>query len=316
MDILAADALVERLKSKVNLTYDSRVKSGIGGFAAVYQMGDRYLAASTDGVGTKIKLAQELGIHHTVGIDLVAMCVNDLLCVGARPLFFMDYLACGKIGDHIAALLEGVQAGCEQAQSALIGGETAEMPGCYGEGEYDLAGFAVGELWPNDLLDGLLQEGNMLIGLPSSGLHSNGFSLIRKLVKPNERELKEQLLTPTVIYWEWVQNLLAKKLISGMAHITGGGFLNINRMGKQFDYHIENDDFKRDMPEVIKIIAKRSQLPLEGLHQTFNMGIGLILATADPSGVLGELRSQGKKGYELGRITKGTGKVFFKGRIL
>ncbi len=318
VDIEAGEDLVEKIKAKVRSTYGERVVSGIGGFACLYQCGDRYLAAGTDGVGTKLKLAQELGQHRTIGIDLVAMCVNDILCTGAKPLFFMDYLATGKLDVGVAEdILEGIVEGCRQSQAALIGGETAEMPGFYQPGEYDLAGFAVGEVFPDKVLDGnLIGEGDALIGLPSSGFHSNGYSLLRKLVEDKEIALKEKLLIPTRIYWSEVRDLLSKGLIHGLSHITGGGFLNISRMNNRFDYIVESDFYWREAPEFMKLIGERCGTSLSELHRTFNMGIGLVLATSNPDQVLDELQDKGIKGHLIGVVQKGEGHVILKGEKL
>ena len=224
VDIAAGEALVEKIKDKVKATYGPRVKAGVGGFASLYQCGDRFLAAGTDGVGSKVLLAQSLNEHSTIGIDLVAMCVNDILCVGARPLFFMDYLAVGKLEVSTAeTIVEGITRGCHLSDAALIGGETAEMPGLYKPGEYDLAGFAVGEVAPEDVLDGnRIGEGDTLIALSSSGFHSNGYTLIQKLMGEDEA-LKRELLTPTTIYWKALCKLLPTPHLHALAHITGGG---------------------------------------------------------------------------------------------
>lgn len=318
VDIEAGEALVEKIKAKVKSTYGERVVAGVGGFASLYQCGDRYLAAGTDGVGSKLKLAFDLNIHHTIGIDLVAMCTNDILCTGATPLFFMDYLAIGRLDVSIAEkIVEGVLEGCHQAGAALIGGETAEMPGIYREGEYDLAGFAVGEVFPGKILDGnLITEGDTLIGLPSSGFHANGFSLIRKLLNEGEEDLKRELLAPTLIYEKQVRELLERELIHGLAHITGGGFLNIPRMNNTFDYFIEDDTFWREAPPFMKFIIKRSGLSLPELQRTFNMGLGLVLATSYPNQVLEYLKEKELKGYLLGSVRRGQGQVFFQGKKL
>jgi phosphoribosylformylglycinamidine cyclo-ligase len=286
VDVAAGDEFVENIKQKVSKTFglhQKRIVEGIGGFAALFDMGDgRYLAAGTDGVGTKLKLAFELQRHDTIGIDLVAMCVNDVACTGATPLFFLDYLAQAKLDLKISnQIIDGIIAGCVEAGCALIGGETAEMPGMYAAGEYDLAGFCVGEVKKNQLLNGQnIKVGDQLIGLASTGFHSNGFSLIRKLVDEDEVELKESLLTPTRIYVKAIQklqNLLGEQL-KGVAHITGGGWDNIERMNHRFQYPISyRPDFSQ-LPEMFEIIAHRSQLSEEELYQTFNMGVGLVVA--------------------------------------
>ncbi|MEN0057315.1 MAG: phosphoribosylformylglycinamidine cyclo-ligase, partial [Bdellovibrio sp.] len=245
VDVEKADAFVERIKALVPTTFNDQVLEGIGGFAAVYKLNeDKYLASCTDGVGTKLKLAQRLHRHHGIGIDLVAMCVNDLLCVGARPLFFLDYMAFGKLDTRVSEeLIAGMVDGCRQSGMALVGGETAEMPGVYKEGEYDLAGFSVGELSPEEMFtDEKMEAGDVLIGLASSGFHSNGYSLLRKLVREDEVELMEQLLEPTRIYVD-IFTQLRKKFPEGLlaaAHITGGGIDNIPRMSSRFDFHLEN----------------------------------------------------------------------------
>jgi phosphoribosylformylglycinamidine cyclo-ligase len=213
VDIEKGDLFVERITKMVRSTYNKQVVSGIGGFCALYALDpERYLASSTDGVGTKIKLAIELNRHDTIGIDLVAMCVNDLICSGARPLFFLDYFASSNLDLNVSeSVLKGIVEGCLQAQMALIGGETAEMPGMYQAGDYDLAGFSVGEVHKVDLIDGLnLKDGDSLLGIASSGFHSNGFSLVRKLLelKNADDDLKMDCLTPTKIYVKSILSLL------------------------------------------------------------------------------------------------------------
>src|SRR5690606_30350661 len=211
VDVELGDQFVEKIKNLVGRTYNENVVSGVGGFAALYKIGhDRFLATGTDGVGTKVKIAAELNIHNTIGIDLVAMCANDIACTGARPMFFLDYLACGKLEPSIHVdVIAGIAKACEEVGMALIGGETAEMPGVYAAGIYDLAGFAVGEVYAKDLLSAdKVKPGQQLIGIASSGFHSNGYSLIRKLVNDDEIELKKKLLTPTKLYGPLIQKLL------------------------------------------------------------------------------------------------------------
>ncbi len=265
VDVQKADAFVERIKSLVPSTHNQNVVQGIGGFAALYQLSsDRLLASCTDGVGTKLKLAQQMNKHYGVGIDLVAMCVNDLLCVGAKPLFFLDYMAFGKLNTQVSEeLIAGMVDGCKQSGMALIGGETAEMPGFYQKDEYDLAGFSVGDVTPQDMYkEENIEEGDALIGIASSGFHSNGYSLLRQLVKENETDLLNQLLEPTKIYVKLV-NSLRKNLpgsILAMAHITGGGIDNIPRMSEKFDYNITNWPSLEEVRPVIKAITTRSGL--------------------------------------------------------
>lgn len=281
VDVAKGDQFVSNISKFVRSTYTDRVVSGIGGFAALYDMQNgNYLASATDGVGTKLKLAHDLKIHDTIGQDLVAMCVNDLICTGARPLFFLDYLATGKL--HLQeheAIIRGISNACLEAKCALIGGESAEMPGFYQDEEYDLAGFAVGEVKKTQVLHEKVCEGDTLIGISSSGFHSNGFSLVRKLIQDHEQDLKKQCLTPTRLYVQLVMGLLAQfpDKIHGISHITGGGLYNISRMDKRWSYQLEN--FVEDhFPQEMEIIFKRSKLSFQQLIETFNMGMGLVIA--------------------------------------
>lgn len=310
VDIEKGDAFVEKIKSKVKKTYGARVLEGVGGFACLYDMGgERILAAGTDGVGTKLMLAQKLGIHNTVGIDLVAMCTNDVLCTGAKPLFFMDYLATGELEVETAAsIVEGVIEGCMQSKAALIGGETAEMPGMYQNGEYDLAGFCVGEVYKKDLLGGdKVKAGQTLIALASSGPHSNGFSLLRKLIKEDEKDLLELALTPTKIYEDDLRPLIDQGLISSAAHITGGGLTNIARVNKNFDYKITSLPGPDDISPLFSILKKRSKLEDKELYRTFNMGMGIVLSTDRPEKVLSMLDE--KTSWVIGEVVNGSGNI-------
>jgi len=314
VDIEKGEALVERIKKKVKGTYGSRVRAGVGGFACLYEVSPgKLLAAGTDGVGTKLKIAQNLNIHSTIGIDLVAMCVNDILCTGAKTLFFMDYLATGALDVGVGEqIIEGVIEGCEQSGAALIGGETAEMPGMYQGGEYDLAGFAVGEVMEENLIDGTkLSEGDILIGLPSSGVHSNGFSLVRKLINDDETELLKKALTPTRIYCKLVEKLMETHpdAIKGMAHITGGGMTNVARMNKNFDYQVEALPSLDEAPEIFSVLKERSGLDDKELYTTFNMGVGFVIATSSPNEIMDTLKGLGEKYYVLGKVVKGSGLV-------
>lgn len=314
VDIEKGDALVEKIKLKVKSTYGSRVRSGVGGFACLYEVGDRLLAAGTDGVGTKLALAKTLNKHDTIGIDLVAMCVNDILCTGAQPLFFMDYLATGKLDvDTASHVLDGIVEGCLQSECALIGGETAEMPGMYANGEYDLAGFAVGEVKPADVLDGSrVSEGDVLIGLPSSGFHSNGYSLVRKLIKDDEIELMTAALTPTKIYWKAIKGLLEKQLLNGVSHVTGGGLLNIPRINENFAYQIDSLGFRDQAPAFMLEIAARANTTDRELFRTFNMGVGLvcIVAADKVDEVVKNLQDAGEHPVLMGYVKAGTGEVY------
>ncbi|HYD19508.1 MAG TPA: phosphoribosylformylglycinamidine cyclo-ligase [Patescibacteria group bacterium] len=313
VDIERGDAFVERIKSKVRSTYGSRVVSGVGGFAALYEItDDKLLATGTDGCGTKVKLAQGLNKHDTIGIDLVAMCVNDIICTGATPLFFLDYLATGKLDLNAAEeIITGVVEGCRQSECALIGGETAEMPGVYGPGEYDLAGFAVGEVLKKDLKDGRdVAIGDTLVALPSSGVHSNGYSLVRKLVKETERDLLAQALTPTRIYWNVVKEV--RPLVKAMAHITGGGLENIPRMNDKFDYAVDFLPSLDDIPPVFAELVKRSGLDGADLYRTFNMGIGFVFATAEPDKLAAKLKEMGESFWIIGKVIAGNGMTVVK----
>ena len=273
---LEADRFVEKIASISKSTLNRRVKAAVGGYASLYELDKkRWIAASTDGVGTKLKLAFQLNDHLTVGIDLVAMSVNDLLCVGADPLFFLDYFATGKLEKNVAEqVLEGIAEGCRQAHCALVGGETAEMPDFYAPGEYDLAGFAVGMLNPSEMLPRKdIRPGDVLIGIASSGCHSNGFSLVRRLLSEEEMNgaLAKKLLTPTKIYRNALIPLIRSKQLKGLAHITGSGFLNVPRMSEKvsYDIHLPCRD---ELPEVFQWIQERSGLSFEEMAQTFNLG--------------------------------------------
>ncbi|MFP5385415.1 MAG: phosphoribosylformylglycinamidine cyclo-ligase [Bacteriovoracia bacterium] len=308
VDVEKGDLFVEKIKSFIKDTYTDQVVSGVGGFAALYEIDDdRYLATGTDGVGTKVKLAQELGIHDTIGQDLVAMCVNDVICTGARPLFFLDYLASGKLDLEVhSRLVEGIARSCKEIKCALIGGETAEMPGVYDTGVYDLAGFCVGEVSKENWLGPhKVEAGDTLVGIASSGFHSNGYSLVRKLVQDHETQLKKELLTPTKLYVNQVMTLLKKQRsnIHGIAHITGGGFHNIPRMNEELGYEIINlpDDSFR--PKAMNTIIERSKLSKESLYETWNMGIGLVIACEDPELLMKELREMDEKAMVLGKVS-------------
>lgn len=319
VDIDLADKFVDRIKRMVGKTHDARTVASVGGFAALYKMDEeRFLAASTDGVGTKIKLAIETGIHDTIGIDLVAMCVNDLLCTGARPLFFLDYFASGKLDlDTSEKVLEGIVEGCMQGKLALIGGETAEMPGMYHNGDYDLAGFSVGEVFKSEMLDGSrVSAGDTLIGIASTGFHSNGFSLVRKIIdsEPNESvraRLKKGCLTPTKIYVDTFNSLKTAlgATLTGLANITGSGLLNIPRMNEKYDYDISFLPPPNELPSFMVDVMERSGLSKIELCHTFNMGIGMVLATNKPEAALEVLKSRGEKAWIIGKVIQGSGEI-------
>jgi len=316
VDIEKGEKFVESIKKKVKSTYGPNVLQGIGGFASLYKIGDgRLLAAGTDGVGTKLKLAQLLDKHDTIGQDLVAMCVNDILCTGAKGLFFMDYLACGALDLGVSEqIIDGIVTGCKLSNMALIGGETAEMPGMYQNGEYDLAGFAVGEVLADKLIDGKnIRPGNCLIGISSAGFHSNGYSLIRKVLQEGERELMTDCLRPTRIYTKVIQEALTKfnDSINGMSHITGGGFKNISRMNEDFLYQIQYLPSFNEIPSEFKIICDRTGLSTKELYTTFNMGVGFVLAVEAEAQneILSFLRNEDYLSWDLGRIAEGQGVV-------
>jgi phosphoribosylformylglycinamidine cyclo-ligase len=307
------DLFVQRIEKMVRSTYHKAVKSGVGGFASLYEIGGgKYLAAGTDGVGTKLKLAQQLRIHDTVGIDLVAMCVNDVVCTGARPLFFLDYIGCGKLELPTSeAIVKGIVEGCRQAGTALVGGETAEMPGMYDDGEYDLAGFAVGEVRKSALLDGAkLKAGDELVALASSGLHSNGFSLVRKLLRDHETDLLRLALTPTRIYVKpALAALTAKKFgIRGFAHITGSGFYNIPRINGKFAYIIEA---LPPPPAIYPVLQERAGLDAKEMYSTFNMGVGFVIACqkGKAEALVKFLQKKGERATRIGYVKKGKGQV-------
>ena len=314
---------VEKIKDKVKSTYSANVMNEIGSFGALYKIGDYkkpVLVSGTDGVGTKLKIAFETGKYDTVGIDCVAMCVNDILCHGAKPLFFLDYLACGKLDSDVSSeIIKGVADGCLQAGASLIGGETAEMPGFYTVGEYDIAGFAVGAVEEEEIVNGSdIEEGNAIIALSSSGPHSNGFSLIRKLFADlNEvyenKKIWEHLLTPTKIYVKSIQKLMESVKINGMAHITGGGLIeNVPRTIP--DGFCANIDKKKvEIPSIFKheYFKKVTEDELWG---TFNMGVGFIVIVKkeDAEKTIGILKENGENAYEIGYISKGENKLCLK----
>lgn len=314
---------VEKIKDKVKSTYSANVMNEIGSFGALYKLGDYkkpVLVSGTDGVGTKLKIAFETGKYDTVGIDCVAMCVNDILCHGAKPLFFLDYLACGKLDSDVSSeIIKGVADGCLQAGASLIGGETAEMPGFYTVGEYDIAGFAVGAVEEEEIVNGSnIEEGNAIIAISSSGPHSNGFSLIRKLfVDLNEvyenKKIWEHLLTPTKIYVKSIQKLMESVKINGMAHITGGGLIeNVPRTIP--DGLCANIDKKKVEIHPIFKHEYFKKVTEDELWGTFNMGVGfvVIVKKEDAEKTIDILKENGENAYEIGYISKGENKLCLK----
>jgi phosphoribosylformylglycinamidine cyclo-ligase len=316
VDIDAGDALVEAIKPFARRTMRPEVMAGIGGFGALCRIPKKYkqpvLVSGTDGVGTKLKLAFQLDQHDTVGTDLVAMSVNDVLVQGAEPLFFLDYFATGKLEQGVAAdVIKGIARGCELAGCALIGGETAEMPGMYPPGEYDLAGFCVGVVEKTRILDGKsIRRGDTILGLASSGPHSNGFSLIRKIL---EREPKtsyvDQLFEPTRIYVKPMLRALKSVRIKGLAHITGGGLTgNVPRiLPKKTRAVIRGDAWPR--PDVFQWLQRTGGVAEDEMHRVFNCGIGMVVIVdpKDAKRAMSTLRAAGETVYEIGTIDKGPG---------
>lgn len=302
VDVAKGDLFVKGISELVRSTYDENVKAGVGGFAALYDIGDRYLVSGTDGVGTKLMLARELDDHTSIGQDLVAMCVNDILCTGASPLFFLDYLATGKLTPEIHHdVVKGIAVACKEAHCALIGGETAEMPGCYAGADYDLAGFAVGMVDKNQVIDGSqIKPGMKILGLPSSGFHSNGYSLVRHLLEGESTELKTQCLTPTKLYTSDIKKILSTGYVYGLAHITGGGLNNICRINEEFSYRI---DSLPEMPDFMQYLCDKSALKAKELYRTFNMGLGFCIITSSPS----EIQSLLPHAQLIGEVQEGQG---------
>ncbi len=309
---------VKLIKEYAAKTMSDLVLNGLGSFAGMIELPEGYkkpvLISGTDGVGTKLAIACKKKKYDTVGIDCVAMCVNDILCHGAKPLFFLDYIACGKLEAEVSSeLVKGVSDGCLQSDCALIGGETAEMPGFYAEGDYDIAGFAVGIADKDKIIDGSkINEGDTLIGIASSGIHSNGYSLVRKVFADLDMEFEGQevwktLITPTKIYVKPVLKLLENFDIKGMAHITGGGFIeNVPRMfnGRELTAVINKDSYP--VPSIFdKMVEMGANKEL--MYNTFNMGIGFVLAVdkADAKAVIKMLEDNGEKAYEIGYVTNG-----------
>ena len=327
VDIEAGYKSVELMKKHVQSTMREEVLTNIGGFSGAFSMKkfkdmeNPTLVSGTDGVGTKLKLAFLMDKHDTIGIDCVAMCVNDIACAGGEPLLFLDYIACGKnFPEKIAAIVSGVADGCRQSEAALIGGETAEMPGFYPEDEYDLAGFAVGVVDEKDLITGKdLKEGDVLIGIASSGIHSNGYSLVRKVFDMTEESLNtyydelgstlgEALLTPTKIYVKALKSVKnAGITIKGCSHITGGGFYeNIPRMLPDGIRAVVHKD-AYEVPAIFKLLAKTGDIEEKMMYNTYNMGIGMMIAvdSKDVDAALEALKEAGETAYVVGEIENG-----------
>jgi phosphoribosylformylglycinamidine cyclo-ligase len=325
VNIEAGYEAVERMKKHVQKTARAGVLGSLGGFGGMFdlsalQLKEPVLVSGTDGVGTKLMIAFWMDKHDTIGIDAVAMCVNDIVVQGAEPLFFLDYIACGKAEpEKIEAIVKGIADGCEQAGCALVGGETAEMPGLYSENEYDLAGFTVGACEKSQLITGeTIQAGDVLIGLASSGIHSNGYSLVRKVfndwslldfVDELGCTLGEELLKPTKIYVKPILSALKKFQLKGMAHITGGGFIeNIPRM-LPAGLGAELNEKSWNIPPVFKLLSSHGQIDYQEMYNIFNMGIGMVIAVdrENAADLLEHFRQSGETAYEIGVVTSNEG---------
>ncbi|MCF2944939.1 phosphoribosylformylglycinamidine cyclo-ligase [Paenibacillus tarimensis] len=335
VDIAAGNEAVERMKKHVKRTFRPEVLTDLGGFGALFGLNkDKYeepvLVSGTDGVGTKLKLAFAMDKHDTIGIDAVAMCVNDIIVQGAEPLFFLDYLACGKVvPEKIEAIVKGIADGCEQSGCALIGGETAEMPGMYSEEEYDIAGFTVGIVDKKKIIDGkAIKPGDAVIGLASSGVHSNGFSLVRRLMLEQAgyslqdtlpelggAKLGDVLLEPTRLYVKPALQLIEQVQVKGMAHITGGGFIeNIPRMLPE-GVNVEIDYGSWPVLPIFSLMQEKGSITNRDMFTTFNMGIGLVVVLPEDQAAqaLDLLKGMEMDAYRIGRVTEGSRVVTFTG---
>ena len=331
VDVERGYEAVRLMKQYVQSTYNGNVLGDIGSFGGFYQMPKEVknpvLVAGTDGVGTKLKYAFIANKHNTIGIDAVAMCVNDIVCQGARPLFFLDYFATGSLSpETVATVVSGVAEGCRQSGAALIGGETAEMPGFYPDGEYDIAGFAFGVVDKKKIINGKkIKVGDMLIGIKSSGIHSNGYSLVRKLFGEDKAQLEkfdsrlgarpiDVLLTPTRIYVRSILSLIEKVEVKGIAHITGGGFIeNIPRI---FPAGIGCEIWQRsyEVPAIFKLMQEKAGISDEQIYNTFNMGIGMVVCVSkrNVDKALAALRAMGEECCVIGKTIKGSGVKLIK----
>lgn len=320
VDINAGDSLVERIKPFAKRTMRPEVLGDLGGFGALVEISQKYrhpvLVSGTDGVGTKLKLAFEWDQHDTVGIDLVAMSVNDILVQGAEPLFFLDYFACGKLDvERAAAVIKGIAAGCEQSGCALIGGETAEMPDMYPDGEYDLAGFAVGVVEKEQVINGRsIVAGDVVLGLASNGIHSNGYSLVRKIIERAQPELdaefnqgktlRQAIIAPTRLYVKPILAALKQFTIKGMAHITGGGISeNVPRILPE-NTVAAIDSQSWPLPKLFQWLQQAGNVEIQEMYRTFNCGIGMVLVVSaeDADAIQKFLQQQGETVYQIGRI--------------
>ncbi|WP_110926346.1 phosphoribosylformylglycinamidine cyclo-ligase [Bacillus massiliglaciei] len=331
VDIEAGYESVNRMKKHVQRTMRPEVMSGLGGFGGMFDLSalnlkEPVLISGTDGVGTKLLLALMLDQHDTIGVDCVAMCVNDIVVQGASPLYFLDYIACGKaVPERIESIVKGIADGCEQAGCALIGGETAEMPGMYSPEEYDVAGFAAGAVEKQQLITGKnIAAGDVLIGLASSGIHSNGYSLVRKVLLEDSgmdlqaavpalgKTLGEELMTPTKIYVKPILSALEKFEVKGLAHITGGGFIeNIPRMLPE-GLGVQITRGSWTIPAIFSLLEEKGRIPHEEMFNIFNMGIGMtaVVRQEDAEAFLAHLESCGEQAWIIGTVEKGEGVAF------
>jgi len=322
VDIDAGDALVRRIGPAVSATHREGVITGLGGFGGLFEMPEGYrrpvLVSGTDGVGTKLRLALDMDQHDTVGVDLVAMCVNDIVVLGAEPLFFLDYYATGKLSVDVAAsVVEGIAEGCRQAGAALIGGETAEMPGMYTDGDYDLAGFTVGVVEKDEIIDGSrIGAGDVVLGLASSGVHSNGYSLVRKILARQDqadaieidgKPLKQALLAPTRIYVRPLLSLIKAQSVHGLAHITGGGLTeNIPRVLPE-GLGVEIDGTSWTLPPLFQWLQEEGGIETAEMRRTFNCGIGMVVIVpeAEAEAATRHLEADGEIVHRIGRVAAG-----------
>lgn len=330
VDITAGYKAVELMKKHIAKTMTAGVCSDVGGFGGLFELDlegikKPVLVSGTDGVGTKLKIAFLMDKHDTVGIDCVAMCVNDIICCGAKPLFFLDYIACGKnYPEKIADIVKGVCDGCVQSDAALIGGETAEMPGFYPIDEYDLAGFSVGVVDKDKIIDNkTMREGDVIIALPSSGVHSNGFSLVRKVFDVENSDIKtpldvlggksigDTLLTPTKIYVKPVMELLKSVKVKGISHITGGGFYENLPRCLPDGLTAKIDKAALRTPPIFSMLQSKGEIPERDMFNTYNMGVGMVLVVSqeDSSAALSTLHAQGCDAYVMGEIVSGEERV-------
>lgn len=332
VDVTAGYKGVQLMKKAVQETYTSAVISDIGGFGGLYApqikgMEEPILVSGTDGVGTKLKLAFLMDKHDTIGEDCVAMCANDVICTGASPMFFLDYMALGKnVPEKVATIVAGVAEGCKKANCSLVGGETAEMPGFYPEDEYDLAGFCVGVVDKKKIIDSkTIEVGDKVIGLKSSGVHSNGFSLVRKVFDVNKENLSEYapelgmtvgeaLLAPTKIYVKPILKLLEEVKVKGISHITGGGFYeNMPRMLRE-GVALKIDKNSYEVPAIFKLIESRGNIPERDMYNTFNMGIGMavIVPANEVEKAIDILKDAGEEAYLIGEVVEGNKEVIIE----